>query len=134
MVSIRGKIWFSIINRIIKKLDTLFDIDKLDNQKLGSSFPRWKKAAFVDISEFKIDELEVLKLKNINNKNKKTLLYIFALNNSDKDQKTRLIKFFSQKPKDSKSKIVTIGCDSGDKYQSKINNETWLRNNNFSLI
>ena len=64
MVSIRGKIWFSIINRIIKKLDTLFDIDKLDNQKLGSSFPRWKKAPFVDISEFKIDELEVLKIKN----------------------------------------------------------------------
>ena len=76
MVSIRGKIWFSIINRIIKKLDTLFDIDKLDNQKLGSSFPRWKKATFVDISEFKIDELEVLKIKNINNKNKKTLLYL----------------------------------------------------------
>ena len=25
MVSIRGKIWFSIINRIIKKLDTLFE-------------------------------------------------------------------------------------------------------------
>ena len=70
MVSIRGKIWFSIINRNIKKLDTLFDIDKLDNQKLGSSFPRWKKATFVDISEFKIDELEVLRLKNINNKNK----------------------------------------------------------------
>ena len=69
MVSLRGKIWFSIINRIIKKLDTLFDIDKLDNQKLGSSFPKWKKAAFVDISEFKINELEVLKLKNINNKN-----------------------------------------------------------------
>ena len=68
LVSIRGKIWFSIINRIIKKLDTLFDIDKLDNQKLGSSFPRWKKATFVEISEFKIDELEVLRLKNINNK------------------------------------------------------------------
>ena len=40
--------------------------------------------------------------------NKKTLLYIFALNNSDKDQKTRLIKFFSQKPKDSKSKIKSV--------------------------
>ena len=28
MVSIRGKIWFSIINRSIKKIDTFFDIDK----------------------------------------------------------------------------------------------------------
>ena len=76
MVSLRGRIWFSLINRVLKKLDTVFDIDKLDNQKLGSSFPNWKKADFVDISEFKIDKLDVLRLKNINNKNKKTLLYL----------------------------------------------------------
>ena len=76
MVSIRGKIWFSLIKVFLKKLDTLFDVDKLNNQKLGSSFPKWKKAAFAEFSEFKIDNLEVLKLKNINNNNKKTLLYL----------------------------------------------------------
>ena len=76
LVSIRGKIWFSLIRIFLKKLDTLFDFDKLNNQKLGSSFPRWKKATFVEFSEFKIDDLKVLKLKNINNNNKKTLLYL----------------------------------------------------------
>ncbi len=30
------------------------------------------------------------------------------------------------------SKIVTIGCDSGVKYESKIYNDDWLRENNFS--
>ena len=30
------------------------------------------------------------------------------------------------------SKIVTIGCDSGAKYESKIYNADWLRENNFS--
>ncbi len=30
------------------------------------------------------------------------------------------------------SKIVTIGCDSGIKYESKIYNDAWLRENNFS--
>ena len=44
------------------------------------------------------------------------------------------VKLASKLPKDSQSKIVTIGCDSGDKYQSKIYNENWLRNNNFSLV
>ncbi len=44
------------------------------------------------------------------------------------------VKLASKLPKDSQSKIVTIGCDSGDKYQSKIYNETWLRDNNFSLV
>ena len=33
---------------------------------------------------------------------------------------------------DSGSKIVTIGCDSGIKYESKIYNDVWLRENNFS--
>jgi cysteine synthase len=28
--------------------------------------------------------------------------------------------------------IVTIGCDSGEKYESKIYNDVWLRENNFS--
>ena len=35
-----------------------------------------EKEAFAEFSEFKIDNLEVLKLKNINNNNKKTLLYL----------------------------------------------------------
>jgi len=30
------------------------------------------------------------------------------------------------------SNIVTIGCDSGVKYESKIYNDNWLRENNFS--
>ena len=30
------------------------------------------------------------------------------------------------------SKIVTVGCDSGVKYESKIYNDDWLRENNFS--
>ena len=30
------------------------------------------------------------------------------------------------------SKIVTIGCDSGAKYESKIYNDDWLKENNFS--
>ena len=30
------------------------------------------------------------------------------------------------------SKIVTIGCDSGVKYESKIYNDAWLKENNFS--
>ena len=27
--------------------------------------------------------------------------------------------------------IVTIGCDSGEKYESKIYNDDWLKENNF---
>tara|TARA_Y100001970_G_scaffold17151_1_gene19388 strand:+ start:78 stop:1037 length:960 start_codon:yes stop_codon:yes gene_type:complete len=40
------------------------------------------------------------------------------------------VKLASESP--SGSKIVTIGCDSGAKYESKIYNEVWLKENNFS--
>ena len=40
------------------------------------------------------------------------------------------VKLASESP--SGSKIVTIGCDSGVKYESKIYNEDWLKENNFS--
>ena len=40
------------------------------------------------------------------------------------------VKLASESP--SGSRIVTIGCDSGAKYESKIYNEDWLKENNFS--
>ena len=41
------------------------------------------------------------------------------------------IKLASQLPADSHSTIVTIGCDSGEKYESKIFNKKWLSQNKF---
>ncbi len=41
------------------------------------------------------------------------------------------IKYASKLPKDSKSTIVTIGCDSGEKYASKIYSDKWLNQNKF---
>ena len=40
--------------------------------------------------------------------NKKTLMYIFALNNSDNYQKSKLIKFFTEKPLKSELKIKSV--------------------------
>ena len=40
------------------------------------------------------------------------------------------VRLASEAP--SGSKIVTIGCDSGAKYESKIYNDVWLKENNFS--
>ena len=39
------------------------------------------------------------------------------------------IKYASKLSKDSKSTIVTIGCDSGEKYASKIYSDKWLNQN-----
>ena len=39
------------------------------------------------------------------------------------------VRLASEPP--SGSKIVTIGCDSGTKYESKIYNDVWLKENNF---
>ena len=41
------------------------------------------------------------------------------------------IRYASKLPKESKSTIVTIGCDSGEKYASKIYSDKWLNQNKF---
>ena len=41
------------------------------------------------------------------------------------------VNYASKLPKDKKSMIVTIGCDSGEKYSSKIYDDIWLKQNKF---
>ena len=41
------------------------------------------------------------------------------------------VKLASKLSPDTNPAIVTIGCDSGEKYESKIYNDDWLKENNF---
>ena len=54
----------------------------------------------------------------------------FVMSTSDKNV-SAAVRLASKLSPESNPIIVTIGCDSGEKYESKIYNDVWLRENNF---
>ena len=80
MTSLRSKFWSLIISKLIMKVGEIKDPDDIrrdmSGDKLSFLRDKWKREKYIDYTNYFIDHLEILELRNKKVKSNKTLLYL----------------------------------------------------------
>ena len=80
MTSLRSKFWSLIISKLIMKVGEIKDPDDIrrdmSGDKLSFLRDKWKRETYIDYTNYFIDHLEILELRNKKVKSNKTLLYL----------------------------------------------------------
>jgi len=80
LTSLRSKFWSLIISKLIMKVGEIKDPDDIrrdmSGDKLSFLRDKWKRETYIDYTNYFIDHLEILELRNKKVKSNKTLLYL----------------------------------------------------------
>lgn len=80
MTSLRSKFWSVLIRQLVMKIGTITKPTDIRRDMSSDTIPFlskvWKKEQYIEYTNYFIDNLEMLKLNNRQNKSNKTLLYL----------------------------------------------------------
>ena len=80
MTSLRSKFWSVLISQLVMKIGTITKPTDIRREMSSDTIPFlnniWKKEQYIEYTNYFIDNLEMLKLNNRQNKSNKTLLYL----------------------------------------------------------